>query len=69
MDALTHLERAADQCSNIALLIIGKNNTKVMDNYHAYIQELHNTTSDQSYLAELRNRKEQYLVPLENVQF
>ncbi len=69
MDALTHLERAADQCSNIALLIIGKNNDKVMDNYHNYIQELHNTTSDQSYLAELRNRKEQYLVPLENVQF
>ncbi len=69
MDALTHLERAADQCSNIALLIIGKNNDKVMDNYHAYIQELHNTTSDQSYLAELRNRKEQYLVPLENIQF
>ena len=69
MDALTHLERAADQCSNIALLIIGKNNDKVMDNYHNYIQELHNTTSDQSYLAELRNRKEQYLVPLENIQF
>ena len=69
MDALTHLERAADQCSNIALLIIGKNNDKVMDNYHNYIQELHNTTSDTSYLAELRNRKEQYLVPLENIVF
>ena len=69
MDALTHLERTADQCSNIALLIIGKNNDKVMDNYHNYIQELHNTTSDTSYLAELRNRKEQYLVPLENIVF
>ncbi len=69
MDALTHLERAADQCSNIALLIIGKNNDKVMDNYHTYIQELHNTTSDTSYLAELRNRKEQYLIPLENIVF
>ena len=69
MDALTHLERAADQCSNIALLILGKNNDAIMDNYHNYIQELHNTSSDQSYLAELKNRKEQYLTPLENIEY
>ncbi len=68
MDALTHLERAADQCSNIALLILGKNDDRIMNNYHSYLQELHNST-DQSYVAELRNRKEQYLVPLENIEY
>ncbi len=68
MDALTHLERAADQCSNIALLILGKNDDKIMNNYHSYLEELH-TSSDQSYVAELRNRKEQYLIPLENIEF
>ena len=68
MDALTHLERAADQCSNIALLRLGKNDTKIMNNYHTYLTELH-SSSDQSYMAELRNRREQYLTPLENIQF
>ncbi len=68
MDALTHLERAADQCSNIALLILGKNDDKIMNNYHSYLEELH-SSGDQSYVAELRNRKEQYLIPLENIQF
>ncbi len=68
MDALTHLERAADQCSNIALLLLGKNDDKIMNNYHSYLTELH-SSGDQSYMAELRNRKEQYLVPLENIQF
>jgi len=68
MDALTHLERAADQCSNIALLMIGKNDARIMNNYHSYLTELH-SSGDQSYMAELRNRKEQYLVPLENIQF
>ncbi len=68
MDALTHLERAADQCSNIALLMLGKNDDRIMNNYHSYLSELH-ASGDQSYVAELRNRQEQYLVPLENIQF
>ncbi len=68
MDALTHLERAADQCSNIALLILGRANDDIMNNHHSYLEELH-SSSDQSYLAELRNRKEQYLVPLENIEY
>ena len=68
MDALTHLERVADQCSNIALLVLGKNDAKVMNNYHSYLAELH-SSNEQNYMAELRNRQEQYLVPLENIQY
>lgn len=68
MDALTHLERAADQCSSIAMLMLGKNNSDILKNHHRYLQELH-SSGDQSYLAEQRNRREQYLVPLENIQY
>lgn len=67
MDALTHLERAADQCSSIAMLMLGKNNEAIMKNHHQYLQELH-SSADQSYLAEQENRRQQYLVPLENIQ-
>lgn len=68
MDALTHLERAADQCSSIAMLILGKNDDDIIKNHHRYLQELH-ATADHSYLAEHKNRKEQYLVPLESITY
>lgn len=67
MDALTHLERAADQCSSIAMLLLGKTNDEIMKNHHHYLQMLHET-HDQSYLAEQKNRREQYLLPLENME-
>ena len=66
MDMLTYFERTADQCSNIAMLMLAKDNEEIMKNHHLYLQELHAST-DQSYLAELENRKEQYLVPLGNI--
>ena len=66
MDALTHLERAADQCSSIAMLLLGRNNEEIMKNHHLYLRELHES-EDQSYVAEHENRKKQYLVPLEKI--
>ena len=66
MDMLTYFERTADQCSNIAMLMLAKDNEEIMKNHHLYLQELHAST-DQSYLAEHANRKEQYLVPLKNI--
>jgi len=68
MDMLTHLERTADQCSSIAMLLLGMKNEEIMKNHHQYLQELH-SSDDQSYLAEQENRREQYLVPLENITF
>ena len=67
IEALTNLERAADQCSSVAMLILGKNNEAIMKNHHAYLAELH-ASEDQSYLAEQRNRREQYLIPMENME-
>ena len=66
MDVLTHLERTADQCSDIAMLTLGKHNAEILNNHHQYLQDLH-SSSDQSYLAELKNRKEQYLDPLNHI--
>lgn len=66
MDILTYLERTADQCSTIAMLLLGKNNEAIAQNHHLYIQELH-ASAEQSYLAEQENRKAQYLTPLKNL--
>ena len=68
MDMLTYLERTADHCSSIAILMLAKNNEEIMKNHHMYLQELH-ASDDQSYLAEQENRREQYLVPLENMEY
>ena len=67
MDMLTYYERTADQCSNIAMLLLAKDNEEIMKNHHLYLQELHKS-ADQSYLAEMANRREQYLTPLKNIQ-
>lgn len=66
MDMLTYFERAADQCSSIAMLLLAKNNGEIMKNHHFYLHELH-ASADQSYLAEQEKRKAQYLTPLQNI--
>ncbi|MBE5955246.1 MAG: Na/Pi cotransporter family protein [Lachnospiraceae bacterium] len=66
MDALTTMERAADQCSSIAMLMLGRHNEEILKNHHLYLEELH-ANGDSSYRAEMENRREQYLVPLKNI--
>lgn len=68
MDMLTYFERTADQCSNIALLLLGKNNEEIMKNHHLYLQELHKS-GNQDYIAEQENRKKQYMAQLEKIQY
>lgn len=66
LDTLTYFERTADQCSSIAMLMLGKNNEAIAKNHHMYLEELH-ASGDQSYVAEQENRKAQYLVPLQQI--
>ncbi|MBQ1281383.1 MAG: Na/Pi cotransporter family protein, partial [Oscillospiraceae bacterium] len=68
MDLLTHLERAADQCSSIAMLLLGKFNESIRTNHHHYLQELH-ASGDASYLEEQERRREQFLEPLKQIKF
>ena len=66
LDVLTYLERVADQCSSIAMLMLGQRNAEIMKNHHLYLEELH-ANGDQSYMAEHQNRRTQYLVPLQQL--
>ena len=63
VEALTNLERVADQCSNVALLILGEKYKEIMGNHHAYVRELHKG-GDPIYNEELSKRKEQFMVGL-----
>ncbi len=67
MDMLTYFERAADQCSTIAMLLLGRKDEEIMKNHHHYLQELH-TSNDESYIAEQRNRRVQYLEALAKIE-
>lgn len=63
MDVLANLERVADQCSNIALLILGDKDRTILGNHHAYLRELHQG-GDVEYVSELERRRRQYLAQL-----
>ena len=60
VELLNNFERIADQCSNVALLILSETNKHIKGNHHAYIRELHKG-GDEVYNTELAKRKNQYL--------
>lgn len=63
VETLTHLERAADQCSSIALLLLARENAEIMSNHHQYLRELHKGAK-REYTEELNRRHQQYMEPL-----
>ena len=63
LEVLTYLERAADQCSRIALLMLSRENEAIRKNHHDYLRELH-ASGNQEYDAEIAARREQYLSKL-----
>ena len=66
MEVLTHLERASDQCSSIAVMMLARNNDSIMQDHHDYLRMVH-SGSDQSYMNELARRRDQYIVPLKQI--
>ena len=66
IDLITNLERVADQCSNVALLIMSHDDSTIIGNYHGYLKELHKG-GEAEYDAELARRKEQYLNQLNSL--
>ena len=66
MDALTHLERASDHCSSIAVLMLARNNEEILGNHYDYLRHLHEG-NDMQYAAELRRRREQYVDQLYHI--
>ncbi len=66
MEALTHLERAADHCSSIGVMMLAREDDAILHNHHRYLHEVHAGT-DAGYRAESDRRRAQYIVPLQNI--
>ena len=67
MEALTYLERASDQCSSVAVMMLARNNEDILHNHYEYLREIH-AGNDQAYRAEKLRRREQYITPLKEIQ-
>ena len=67
MESLTYLERAADQCSSIAVMMLARNNEAILQNHYDYLREIH-AGNDVAYMAEKERRRQQYIKPLKDVQ-
>ena len=67
MEALTHLERASDHCSSIAVMMLARDDASIMLNHHDYLHEVH-MGNDKNYRSERNRRREQYLKPLKEMQ-
>ena len=63
MEVLTYLERASDQCSSIAVMMLARYNEAIMENHYEYLRAIHEG-NDQAYIHEKNRRREQYIVPL-----
>lgn len=66
METLTYMERASDQCSSIAVLVLACADAEIRRDHHEYLRKLHAAT-DPYYVAQLKQRKEQYIDPLKNL--
>ena len=67
MDVLTYLERAADHCSSIALVMMARDNGDILQNHYDYLKEIHEG-NDVAYNAERERRRAQYIKPLKEIQ-
>ena len=66
MEALTYLERASDQCSSIAVMMMARNNESILHNHYDYLREIH-AGNDAAYRAEKDRRRAQYIMPLKEI--
>ncbi len=67
MEMLTYMERASDQCSSIAVMMLARNNESIKHNHYEYLREIH-AGNDDAYRDEMNRRREQYIAPLKAIQ-
>ena len=67
METLVHLERASDQCSSIAVMMLARNNEHILQNHYDYLKEIH-AGSDEDFNQARAKRREQYIKPLNEMQ-
>jgi len=66
METLTYMERASDQCSSIAVMMLARNNEDIKQNHYDYLREIH-SGNDVDYKAERERRREQYINALKAI--
>jgi len=66
METLTYMERASDQCSSIAVMMLARYNEAILHNHYDYLREVHEG-NDEAYIAERDRRREQYIEPLKEI--
>ena len=66
MEMLTYMERASDQCSSIAVMMLARENDAILQNHYDYLREIH-AGNDAAYAAEKNRRREQYIKPLKEI--
>ena len=67
METLVHLERASDQCSSIAVMMLARSNEEILQNHYDYLREIH-AGSDEGFNMARAKRREQYIKPLKEIQ-
>ena len=67
METLTYMERASDQCSSIAVMMMARDNEAILHNHYDYLREIH-AGNDAAYNAEKDRRRDQYIKPLKMIQ-
>ncbi len=67
IECLTYMERASDQCSSIAVMMLARSDEAIMQNHYDYLRDLH-VGNDSDYKTEKSRRREQYMTPLKNIQ-
>ena len=68
MEIMTYLERASDQCSSIAVMMLARNDKAILHNHYDYLRAIHQG-NDRAYNAEKERRREQYIQPLLEIQY
>ena len=66
MEMLTYMERASDQCSSIAVMMLARNNEAIKHNHYDYLREIH-SGNDAAYREEHERRREQFITPLKAI--
>ena len=67
MEILTYLERASDQCSSIAVMMLARTNEEILQNHYDYLRAIHEG-NDAAYRKERELRRQQYIKPLKEIQ-
>ena len=67
METLTYLERAADQCSSVAVMMLARTDDHILLNHHDYLRQIH-TGNDAGYHAAKEQHRRRYIEPLQEIQ-